>query len=622
MTSSPAAAGRAPAPYARAFFLCSLCVLTLLSAISAPARAADDFLPVEQAFAPSAARTVEGDIAVTWQVADTYYLYRHAFDFALVDAGPARIGEPQIPDGEKHEDEFFGPVETYRDSVTVRLPVEDGPELADEARIEVTYQGCADAGLCYPPQTIALDIADAPAGATATAETTTNTSTGTGDSASDSFLTQQDDLAGRLANADTLSTLGLFFVFGLLLAFTPCILPMIPILSGLIVGANAPPRRAFALSVAYVLAMALAYTVFGVIAGYFGANLQAALQMPAVLIPFAGVFALLALAAFGVFQLQVPGALQARLGGLGTRRGGLAGAGIMGFFSALIAGPCLAPPLVGALLYISSSGDMLLGGAALFMLGLGMGVPLIAIGVFGARIMPHAGAWMNEFRVASGVVLLMVALWLLSRILPADVTLAGWGLIALGYGSYLSTLATQTRAATAIKRALVFAVLVYAGAALTGVLIGGGTALRPLAGLGTAANGATSTADVESPFTRIDNLEQLQAALDTARANGRPAVVDFYADWCVECVEMEHGLFADPAVRDALSNVAALQVDVTDYDDVDRKLMRELDVFGPPTVLFYRANGEEAADQRLIGKIDTDGFIERLNRLDHAGNAP
>lgn len=609
-------AGKAPlrrtaAPVLRALMLLVFCWLALSSL---PAAAADDFLPVEQAFSPSAARTANGDIVVTWQIADSYYLYRHAFDFALPGDSKAALGAPQIPTGEKHNDEFFGEVESYRDSVRVRLPITNASAPGDDARIQVTYQGCADAGLCYPPQTVDLDVRAAPAGDTNTPDAGAATATANGD-ASGGFLTQQDDLAGRLASADTVSTLGLFFVFGLLLAFTPCILPMIPILSGLIVGANAPPRRAFALSLAYVLAMALAYTVFGVIAGYFGANLQAALQMPAVLIPFAAVFALLALAAFGVFQLQMPSAMQSRLGGLGTRRGGLAGAAIMGFFSALIAGPCLAPPLVGALLYISSSGDMLLGGAALFVLGLGMGVPLIAIGVFGAHIMPRAGAWMDEARVASGVVLLMVAWWLLSRILPTDVTLAGWGLFALGYGSTLSTLATASRAGTTIRRALVFALWLYAGTALVGVLVGGGNALRPLAGLTAAPTNAASNASVESPFTRVDDLADLRAALDNARAEGRPAVVDFYADWCVECVQMEHGLFADPAVRDALSSVTALQVDVTAYDGADRALMRAFDVFGPPTVLFFHAGGDEAADQRLIGRIDTAGFIQRLDRL-------
>ncbi|MES1933852.1 cytochrome C biogenesis protein transmembrane region [Salinisphaera shabanensis T35B1] len=589
-----------------------VCVLGLASTL---AQAANDFLPVDEAFAPSAARTADGDIAITWQIADTYYLYRHAFDFELTDGHVSNLGDPQIPDGEKHTDEFFGPVETYRDSVRVVVPVEGDTPLADDARLSVTYQGCADAGLCYPPQTKTLDISPTRSGENALAESGL-----TDDSAG--FLTQQDDLAGRLASAGTLPTLGLFFVFGLLLAFTPCILPMIPILSGLIVGAQATPARAFTLSLAYVLAMAVAYTVFGVIAGYFGANLQAALQMPAVLIPFAVVFVVLALAAFGVFQLQMPAPIRQRASAIGARRGGIVGASLMGFFSALIAGPCLAPPLVGALLYISSSGDMVLGGAALFMLGLGMGVPLIAIGVFGARLMPHAGAWMKEVQILSGVILLAVALWLLTRILPVPVSLAGWGLLALAYASYLSTLETAARAGRAIKRGVAFLLFVYAGAATLGLLAGANnaSALRPLAPLlGGAVNaGATAQSTTTSPFTRVADLDQLKAALANAHENGRPAVVDFYADWCVECVQMEHGLFAEPDVRAALSEVVALQVDVTDYDSTDRALMRDLDVFGPPTVLFYRPDGTEAADQRLIGTIDTAGFIQRLQRLERS----
>ena len=310
-----------------------VCVLGLASTL---AQAANDFLPVDEAFAPSAARTADGDIAITWQIADTYYLYRHAFDFELVDAGPSTLGEARIPDGEKHTDEFFGPVETYRDSVRVVLPIADDTPLANDARIRVTYQGCADAGLCYPPQTKTLTIDAAPAG-----DTSPTNETAAADS-DNGFLTQQDDLAGRLAGAGTLPTLGLFFLFGLLLAFTPCILPMIPILSGLIVGAQATPARAFTLSLAYVLAMAAAYTVFGVIAGYFGANLQAALQRPWVLWPFAGLFILLGTASFGWFDFQMPGRWQGALSRLGQGQRGLVGAAVLGFAAALIAGPCLA----------------------------------------------------------------------------------------------------------------------------------------------------------------------------------------------------------------------------------------------------------------------------------------
>ncbi|ROO25077.1 protein-disulfide reductase DsbD [Salinisphaera orenii] len=613
---------------------CAWLLVGLWLAVAAcAASAADDFLPVDEAFAPTASRADDGAVAVTWAIADTYYLYRHAFEFTFVDAEGARAGEPRIPDGETESDDFFGEVETYRDRMRIEVPTADDEPLPEDARIEVSYQGCADAGLCYPPQTRTLAIADAPAEPPTNASAEASRADATGGAAADEssgaaargaddgFVAQQDALARRLAGPAEASTLALFLGLGLLLAFTPCILPMIPILSGIVVGSGAGPARAFALSLAYVLAMAAAYTVFGVVAGYFGANLQAALQMPAVLLPFAAVFVLLAAASFGAFDLQMPGAWRQRLGAIGSRRGGLVGAAGMGFFSALIAGPCLAPPLAGALLYISSSGDMWLGGAALFMLGLGMGLPLIVIGTFGARFVPRAGPWMTQVRVFFGVLLLGVALWLASRLVEPVTALAGWGLLALGYGAWLSTAAADSRAGLALRRAVVFLLFVYAGAAAVGVLAGQGRVDRPLAGLTLAADGTADRQQAhESPFTRVDDLAALRAALDRAAEAGRPAVVDFYADWCVECVRMERTTFADARVHEALADVAALQVDVTDYDAGDRRLLRAMDVFGPPTLLFFRADGREAAERRVIGEIDAAEFVRHLQRA--TGSAP
>jgi len=589
-----------------------LLLATLLTA--ATAHAADDFLSVDDAFAPSVERVDANHIAVRWHIADAYYLYRHAFGFELEKAGDTTLGEPRIPDGDQHTDEFFGSVETYRDTVRVVLPLSRSDALTDGARIAVQYQGCADAGLCYPPQNREFTIPAAAGDTGDTGDTGESSSASAANGNSNGFVTQQDDLARRLADAGHLSTLGLFFVLGILLAFTPCILPMIPILSGLIVGSGAGPRRAFGLSLVYVLAMAVAYAVFGVIAGYFGANLQAALQMPVVLLPFAAIFVALALASFGLFELQVPTSWQTRLGAIGSRRGGLAGAALMGFFAALIAGPCLAPPLVGALLYISSSGDFLLGGAALFVLGLGMGLPLILMGTFGARFVPRAGAWMQQIRIFFGVVLLGVALWLVSRILDPVTALAGWGLLTLAYGAYLSSRITESTALLAFKRAVVFVLFFYAGCAGVGVLAGNGRPTQPLAVLAQSGSSPTQSASTEAVFTQVEDYDQLQAALQAAAKADRPAVVDFYADWCVECVQMERTVFANNDVRNALDDVAALQIDITDYDATDRALLRKLDVFGPPTMLFYRPDGEEAADHRIIGKVDAAGFIRRLQR--------
>lgn len=594
-----------------------LVILSILLMSLAPAQAAnDDFLPVDDAFKPDIERVDSGHAAISWQIADDYYLYRHAFDFELKNAGGAAVDKPQVPAGKPHEDEFFGSVETYRNSVRVVIPLPDAQRITDATRIAVTYQGCADAGLCYPPQTRTFTIPAADSSTTAQpAASSPPGATAVDQRDGDITVSKQDDLAQRLAGADRLSTIGLFFVLGILLAFTPCILPMIPILSGLIVGSGAGPRRAFGLSLVYVLAMAAAYAVFGVIAGYFGANLQAALQMPAVLVAFAAVFVILALACFGVLELQLPTAWQTRLGNIGSRRGGLIGAALMGFFAALIAGPCLAPPLVGALLYISSSGDILLGGTALFVLGLGMGIPLIAVGTFGARLLPRAGAWMQQIRIFFGVVLLGVALWLVSRILEPVTALAGWGVLALAYGAWLSTVSTTSPVALTFKRAVVFLLFVYAGCAGVGVLAGSGRPVQPLAGFGQISNtGGSQHANTESVFETVEGYDQLQAALQVAARAGRPAMVDFYADWCVECVQMERTVFADSKVRDALADVTALQVDITDYDAADRALLEKMDVFGPPTMLFYRPSGDEATGHRLVGAVDAPGFIRHLER--------
>ncbi|MES1925795.1 protein-disulfide reductase DsbD [Salinisphaera sp. T31B1] len=564
--------------------------------LCAAAHAAEQPLAVDQAFSAAATSAANDSVQVSWTIADGYYLYRHGFDFELTDAPGHTIGAIRLPDGARHTDEFFGEVETYRDRVTAVIDIEGDTPLPDTARLKVSYQGCADMGLCYPPQTRTLGIASESATTTA------------------GPVAQQDALAARLAGAHTIATLALFFGLGVLLAFTPCILPMIPILSGLIVGAGAGPGRALKLSLAYVVAMACAYAVFGVIAGAFGANLQAALQMPAVVIVFAAVFVALALAAFGAFELQMPSAIQQRVGRVGQGRGGLTGAAVMGFFSALIAGPCLAPPLVGALLYISSSGDVLLGASALFMLGLGMGMPLLLIGTFGARLLPRAGRWMDQIRIFFGVVLAGVALWLVSRILDPEISLALWGLLALGYGAYLSIDSGGPAVIRAGRRALVFLLLIYAGCALVGASVGGGRPISPLAGLGASPSNMGASAE-QSPFTRVDDLAELKTALADAAQRGRPAIVDFYADWCVECVQMEHSTFADSAVRAELAEMTALQVDVTDYDAADRALLRAVSVYGPPTMLFYRADGREAADRRVIGAIDAPGLLAHLEAL-------
>lgn len=568
------------------------------------------FLPVDQAFQ---ARAIfdDGDIIIRWDIADDYYLYRHALAFKTTTG--ATLDQAIIPDGKTKTDKFFGKVQIYRNHLNVRIPV---TSKTPPERIQISYQGCADAGLCYPPQTrtFKFDIGADSKGTTASETDHING----GDNQADSFTAEQDQIKSLLDNAGlgwiVLSFLGL----GLLLAFTPCVLPMIPILSSVIVGksGNVSAPRGFLLSLVYVLAMALAYTVFGVLAGLFGTNLQALLQSPWTLAPFALVFVALSLSLFGFYELQLPSSWQTRLNSMGQgREGSLIGAGVMGFVAALIAGPCVAPPLVGALLYISASGNAVLGGLALFALGLGMGLPLIVLGTLGGGILPRAGNWMHRIKQFFGVLLIGVAIWLLARLLPGPVTLVLWSLLFAAYGIHLGAMDSLTVSDSGFKRmskATGIMALVYAIILLVGATSGASNPLRPLDQLTATHSMATKT--TTNVFQRVENADALQAALARAARKGKPAVVDFYADWCVECVQMKRTVFSKQRVHNALSSIVALQVDVTDYDADDRALLRQYNVLGPPTMLFYNANGEELSDFRLVGGVDTEAFLAHLQR--------
>lgn len=546
-----------------------------------------DFLPVEQAFQ---LQGIANDEVVTlrFTVAPEHYLYRHAFKFELPEGSAARIGPPKLPDGNKETDDYFGEIETYRGFLEITLAVQGG---VTPAALDVEYQGCADAGLCYPPQRQRVDLS----GGAASAESQPG------------FQSQQDRLAAQLAGDNRALVILSFLGLGLLLALTPCVLPMIPIVSGMIVGAQAGRQRAFWLSSVYVLAMAAAYTVFGVLAGLFGANLQAALQSPWVLVPFALLFALLALAMFGLFNLAMPAGLQQRLTEIGRGRSGIAGAALLGFTSALIVGPCLAPPLAGALLYIGSSGDAVLGGLALFALGLGMGLPLIVLAVAGAGLLPRAGHWMRQVNVLFGMVLLGVGLWLLERVLPASVSLTLWSLLAAGYAVYL-----LRQPGAVVFRLAGTLLALYALVLAAGALLGGQSALSPLPSQWLRGEPASRAAD--SPFTRVSDIASLERALARAKEQNKPVVLDFYADWCVECVHMEHQVFGRPAVQNVLDAWAALQVDVTDYNADDRAIMQRLGVIGPPTILFFGADGQERRAYRVVGEMNADEFTAHLEK--------
>ncbi len=567
----------------------------------------DEFLQPDVAFKLSAAPG-DGDTAIArWEIADGYYLYRARMRFAAAQPEGASVGEPVLPAGKVKEDEYFGRMEVYYDAVEARLPLA-GLGGAREAVLDVTYQGCADAGLCYPPITkslvVSLDGAGGPGtGAPAFLDAVAP-------AAQLATLPEQDRLARALETGSPWLVLAAFVGLGLLLTFTPCVLPMVPILSSIIVGQgeDVSTRRAFTLSLTYVLAMASTYTAAGVLAGLSGANLQALFQDPWVLSAFAVVFVLLALSMFGLYELQVPVALQRRLAALSNQqRGGTyVGVAAMGLLSALIVGPCVAAPLAGALIYIARTGDAALGGAALFALSMGMGLPLLVIGTSAGRLMPRAGPWMVAVKAAFGVLLIGVAIYLLERVVTPPAALAMWAALLIVTAIYMGALDRLSESASGWRRLAKGAglvVMVHGVLVMVGAASGGDDVLRPLTRL---AGGAAERPALE--FRTVKGTAGLDGALEAAAARGQPVMLDFYADWCVSCKELERDTFTDPTVQATLAGALLLRTDVTANDAEDQALLERLGLFGPPAILFFGPDGRERPQFRVVGFMGPEDF--------------
>jgi thiol:disulfide interchange protein DsbD len=431
-------------------------------------------------------------------------------------------------------------------------------------------------------------------------------------------VSEQDRLAQLLVERPTTAIFA-FFIAGLLLAFTPCVFPMVPILSGIIAGQGdkLTTGKAFTLSLVYVLAMAVTYTIAGVLAGMFGQNLQAAFQNPWIIGGFVAVFVALALSMFGFYELQLPGRLQTVLTEQSNRQSGgkLGGVAIMGFLSALIVGPCVAPPLAAALIVIGSSGSATLGGSALFALSMGMGVPLILFGVSAGKLIPRAGAWMNAIKAVFGVGLLALGIWMLERIIPGPFILLLWGLLAIGSGVYMGALQSLPSEATGwqkLWKTIGLVLLLIGAAELAGAAAGSRNWLKPLDGL-LSATGQQAEHHVE--FKRIKSLDDLRSAVEQSGATGKPAMLDFYADWCVECLRMERNTFPDTDVQKLLARMQPLQADVTPNDEIDQALMKEFGIIGPPAILFFDRHGNEMRAYRLIGYFTPETFSAHLEAV-------
>jgi len=652
----------------RAGLLAALSLLLVLFAVpGTPARAAEDFLDPAVAFRFSARMEGERTAVVTYAIAPGYYMYRERFGFT---ARGATLGTPQIPAGKVKFDETFGKeVETYHGEVTIRIPVEGGGPFT----LNATSQGCADAGLCYPPQEHSAQLtaggaapqAGIPLGAGGGAPAVLSSAPPGAGGAAARLGLQADgapaaDRPGqapatappaaadpRSASAETgvagvapaarpvapagatsapasgapsdLSTIDAvlqggrllaivpaFILLGLGLAFTPCVLPMVPILSSIIVGEGGRTKRSrgLVLSLTYSLGMAIVYTALGVAAGLIGEGLAAALQNPWVLGAFALLIVAMAMSMFGFYELQVPAALQTRLSGVSNRQssGKLAGVFAMGAISALIVGPCVAAPLAGALVYISQTRDVLVGGAALFSMAIGMSIPLLLVGVSAGSLLPKAGAWMESVKRFFGVLMLAMALWLVSPVLPASVQMILWAALLLGYGAYLLRRRGHW---AALACGAAFGIL--GAMQLVGAASGGRDPLAPLAHL-------TGTQKQPLHFQRVKTVAELDAAL--GRLGGKTAMLDFYADWCVSCKEMEKLTFVDPQVQARLANTVLLQVDVTANDADDKAMLKRFGLFGPPGIIFFDGNGKEIVDSRVIGYQNAAKFLVSLEKLD------
>jgi len=594
--------------------------------------AKDEPLPVGEAFRFRTALPDPFTLEVTWTIAPGYYLYRHTLG-ATAEGDFARLGPPVLPPGEPKVDEEYGETVVYYDEVTMTVPLTRSTPAAGELPVTIRFQGCKEDSICYPPQAVVATI-ELPE---ATGEVAPEGAPTVGDVGAPSGATspesEQDRLFTLIRDGNILAVMAMFAGLGLLLSFTPCCLPMYPILSGIIVGQGsrdgAPlgSTRAFLLSLAFVVGMATTYTVLGAVFAAAGSQVQAVMQQPAVTIGVALLFVALALSMFGLFDLQIPASWQTKLNAISgeQKSGSFVGAAIMGFISAAVVTTCVTPPLVAALTVIAKTGDVGRGALALFALGIGMGIPLLAIGASAGRLIPKAGAWMVSVKAAFGLIMLAMAVWMLDRLWPGTLTLALWAVLLVIGGVFLGAfLPVDGSAPLGRKLGKGFGIvaILYGAALLIGALAGSEDALRPLAFVNArATTGSAADADAHQSFTRIKTVADLETAIAGARAEGRPVLLDFYADWCVSCKEMEKYTFPDPAVQAALAGAVVLQADVTAVDEDDQTLMRRFGIIGPPTIMFFTADGLEQTSRRVVGFKPAAEFAAHVAAVFGAGPA-
>lgn len=571
----------------------------------------NELLEADQAFVLSVDAPDANTLVARWDIAKGYYLYKDKLDMNLNGAPGLRIEKMIFPDGKIYEDEFFGEQEVFYQIATATAKLVRTASADRNIQVTVNYQGCAEIGVCYPPmtQTVPVRLPASPQTnslQTAKIELEDDNATGI-------IQGEQDRMANLLVEG-RLWALPAFFGFGLMLAFTPCVLPMIPILSSLIAGQgkNIDQRKAFFLSLVYVLAMSVTYTLAGIMAATLGQNIQVWFQNSWVLVGFSALFVFLALSAFGFFQLQIPAHWQSRLTAVSNRQRGGAYAGVasMGFLSALIVGPCVAPPLIGILTVIATTGDRVLGGSALFAMSLGMGLPILLIGTSAGHILPRVGHWMDRIKAVFGVLMLAVAIWFLERVLPTSLYMLLWAVLLIVSATYMGALQPLTHGAPhwrVFVKGLGTVLMIYGILLLVGIAAGGKDPLHPLQAVGFFAGNEKNFGQAEKlAFRPVKTVDDVQGVID--RAQGQPIMLDFYADWCVTCKELEKYTFTDPGVQAALEDTILLKADVTANTAEDRALQQRFRIFGPPAILFFDADGKEREAYRVVGFMPADRF--------------
>jgi len=601
--------------------LALLAMTLLLLGWQAAARAEAEFLEPEKAFVFSAEMVAPDMLEMRYRVAPGYYMYRERFGITISPIGAATLGEAVYPKGVvKYDPTFEKDMEVFHQDVRIRVPIAAGGQ---PFTLTLTGQGCADAGLCYPPMDSNVKLTPVEGGyALAGPAGAAPAEAGSGGL---SALVNAGDtgLADALGGLGWAKTAGVFLVLGLLLAFTPCVLPMIPILSSIVVGGSAQARpsrkRGLALAATYVLGMSVVYTALGVAAGLSGAGLAAWLQTPWILSLFAALLAVLALAMFDAFTFQMPSGIQARLSERASRipGGRYTGALLMGALSALIVGPCVAAPLAGALLYISQTGDVVLGGSALFAMAWGMGVPLLIVGASSGALLPKAGPWMDGVKRLFGMLLLATAWWMLIPVVPTWVQMTGWAFLAAVSAVMLRAFDALPQGAGAGRmfgKGLGLLLALAAAAWLVGAASGGRDVLQPLSHLAARPGATVAAAEAggEVRFMRVRNNAELDAVLAQSR---QPVMLDFYADWCVSCREMERFTFTDPGVAQRMAGMVLVQADVTANNADDRALLKRFRLFGPPGIMFFEPGGKELPDARVVGFQDAKRFTESLDKV-------